>query len=378
MGWGRADAAHQKIKQEEQHHSVKRIQMLLDMPHENRDAVRILEMQKSKYGLGDRRSLSQAIQFSGVDTRNLKQLGNRCGNLDYVPFTPHPWGPDYVPTYSGGQKIVPPYSLLSATGKELRDGTVMDTDLILNGEDPAVIAAEIFTDVRDPGSIYFDPNDEAMVEAWNRANTARLGAAAVPYVSSAVVLKKKQQQEQQQQQMRLRTAPPKPVVPRVIPDQGAYRPPPMQPSAGAGVTNNNNNNKSQDILSGVAVSDEVHPSIHKRFEKFKEENGHAEIGLKKPLHVVTPEESMAAAAAAADAALKKAAIKDAKKKEWEKKHGGFSVWMTILINVSVVLCLLLLVKYLLSRKDMQIMVGKVRKKVVGAADGSGGSFVKNV
>jgi hypothetical protein len=56
-------------------------------------------MHQSKYGLGDRRTLDQAIEFSGVDTRNQVILGNRCGNLAYVPFKEHPFGASFIPPY---------------------------------------------------------------------------------------------------------------------------------------------------------------------------------------------------------------------------------------------------------------------------------------
>ena len=56
-------------------------------------------MQRSKYGLGDRRTLQQSIEFSGIDTIHGKILDNRCGNVYFVPFTQHPEGPDYIPAF---------------------------------------------------------------------------------------------------------------------------------------------------------------------------------------------------------------------------------------------------------------------------------------
>ena len=53
-----------------------------------KEAERVL---RSKYGLGDRRTLDQAIAFSGIDTRNRSLTANKCGYLEYVPFVPHPW-----------------------------------------------------------------------------------------------------------------------------------------------------------------------------------------------------------------------------------------------------------------------------------------------
>ena len=88
------------------------------------DSAKAQKVVKSRYGLGDRRTLDQYIQFSGVDTKARKILGNRCGNLEWVPFQEHPLGADFVPTYD---------------------------------------ANEDFAEVRDPGSVYFDPS---MIGMW--------------------------------------------------------------------------------------------------------------------------------------------------------------------------------------------------------------------
>lgn len=98
------------------------------------DSAQVLKLQQSKYGLGDRRTLDQLILFSGVDVKNRRFLGNKCGNLDYVPFTEHPWGAAYVPTYHP--------------------------------------ETEAFLDLRDPGSIYFDPARDAAL--WRDAPRNRL------------------------------------------------------------------------------------------------------------------------------------------------------------------------------------------------------------
>ena len=97
-----------------------------------------------KYGLGDRRSLDQLIEFSGVDTKRRMILGNRCGMLDFVPYQEHPWGAEYVPRYDE--------------------------------------ETEQFVDVRDPGSIYFDKEDQAMVDAWKQADALRNHKALEPPV----------------------------------------------------------------------------------------------------------------------------------------------------------------------------------------------------
>jgi len=58
-------------------------------------------IQKSRYGLGDRRTLDQLINFSGIDTRNKRMTGNFCGNLNWVPFEEDSRGVDYIRSYGG-------------------------------------------------------------------------------------------------------------------------------------------------------------------------------------------------------------------------------------------------------------------------------------
>ena len=72
---------------------------MLGMPGGKNDPEKALAIIRSKYGRGDRRSLEQAIKFSGIDTVNVVTTFNGCGNLDFVPFIEHPNGPDYVPKF---------------------------------------------------------------------------------------------------------------------------------------------------------------------------------------------------------------------------------------------------------------------------------------
>lgn len=81
---------------------------------------------RSKYGLGDRRTIEQAIAFSGLDTVNGVTIENKCGNnLEYVPFQEHPGGASYVPVFD-------------------------------NQENPL--------DIPDSGSVYFNADDPRHVE----------------------------------------------------------------------------------------------------------------------------------------------------------------------------------------------------------------------
>jgi len=97
---------------------IKQLLQMADRTDQSEGAAR--EVQQTKYGLGDRRSLDQAIAFSGVDLKSRKMLANRCGNIDWVPYTPHPYGPAYVQTYDH--------------------------------------ETEVFSDYRDKGSLFYDPS----------------------------------------------------------------------------------------------------------------------------------------------------------------------------------------------------------------------------
>mmetsp|Transcript_18832 Transcript_18832/g.54490 ORF Transcript_18832/g.54490 Transcript_18832/m.54490 type:complete len:721 (-) Transcript_18832:17-2179(-) len=82
--------------------SHKRLKTMIEMPGGESDPNEALRIRQSKYGMGDRRSVDQLVEFSGVDTRNAKfpvDGRNRCGNLRWVPFAPHPRGVNYVPRY---------------------------------------------------------------------------------------------------------------------------------------------------------------------------------------------------------------------------------------------------------------------------------------
>ena len=161
MSWGSQYRVSPQQKMKEVQASVRRLQLLFDMKkpspspqylalaaskHPSELAARAtaaliaengteerLQVQQGRYGLGDRRTLDQAIAFSGVDTRHSAVLGNRCGSIDFVPFQEHPWGPEYVPSY--------------------------DPD------------SEAFADVRDPGSVYFSAAQH--LAAWTSADEQR-------------------------------------------------------------------------------------------------------------------------------------------------------------------------------------------------------------
>lgn len=83
--------------------SNKRLRTMLDMPKGESDPEIVKKMKRSKFGLGDRRSLDQLIQFSGFDLRHENKSidgKNRCGNIQWVPFKEHPKGVNYIPKFN--------------------------------------------------------------------------------------------------------------------------------------------------------------------------------------------------------------------------------------------------------------------------------------
>jgi Glycosyltransferase (GlcNAc) len=72
---------------------TKRVNMLLGIGKEEyseEDLKEIEQIRASRFGLGTKRSLEQAGEFSGINLRERKMVKNKCGNLIWVPFDPHP------------------------------------------------------------------------------------------------------------------------------------------------------------------------------------------------------------------------------------------------------------------------------------------------
>jgi len=55
----------------------------------NKDAE-ITMIQKSRYGLGNKRTLRQAVEFTGINLAKKKMDVNKCGNLNWVPYEESP------------------------------------------------------------------------------------------------------------------------------------------------------------------------------------------------------------------------------------------------------------------------------------------------
>lgn len=105
-----------QIDREAEKESNKRLNALLDVPLYGGNILtqeEKLKLRQSKYGLGDRRSLDQLIEFSGIDLRHAKPSvdgKNRCGNIRWVPFIEHTEGVNYVPKFDNEENPLEGYS----------------------------------------------------------------------------------------------------------------------------------------------------------------------------------------------------------------------------------------------------------------------------
>jgi hypothetical protein len=112
---------------------------MLDIPGGEVDTQKAIQMRKSKYGLGDRRTLDQLIQFSGVDLRHKRNTidgMNRCGNLQWVPFVEHPQGPNFIPKFDDNEMPLDIYDSSSVWYDPNNiDGSKSDLTLALEAEE---------------------------------------------------------------------------------------------------------------------------------------------------------------------------------------------------------------------------------------------------
>lgn len=114
--------------------SYTRLATLLGFPEAAPSAESVAQL--TKYGLGNKRTLDQLIDFTGIDTRKREAYENRCVDLRWVPFIPDAdarfdssdsWGLDEevlpqgagVPLLSGKKAIVFP-SAAEAGGNATR------------------------------------------------------------------------------------------------------------------------------------------------------------------------------------------------------------------------------------------------------------------
>ena len=66
-----------------------RVNLLLGIGPESQNVAHQEEInliRSSRFGLGTKRSLDQAMEFTGIDLVNRKMVKNKCGNLLWTPF----------------------------------------------------------------------------------------------------------------------------------------------------------------------------------------------------------------------------------------------------------------------------------------------------
>uniref|UniRef100_A0A7S2P201 Uncharacterized protein n=1 Tax=Leptocylindrus danicus TaxID=163516 RepID=A0A7S2P201_9STRA len=94
--WGKSFSREEKI------YSEYRLSTMIDLAGGEKDKDKSMAMKRSKYGLGDRRTLDQLIDFTGFGLRERKITidgKNRCGNTRWVPFREHTKGVNYIPRF---------------------------------------------------------------------------------------------------------------------------------------------------------------------------------------------------------------------------------------------------------------------------------------
>ncbi|KAG7341489.1 glycosyltransferase GlcNAc [Nitzschia inconspicua] len=88
-----------------------RVNLLLGIGPEDPQLLAETELiRNSRYGLGTKRTLEQAIEFTGINLREMKMETNKCGNLEWVPFEEsHNYGIDELLSRSRAAESVQPY-----------------------------------------------------------------------------------------------------------------------------------------------------------------------------------------------------------------------------------------------------------------------------
>ena len=79
-----------------------------DEDYSEEERQEIEQMRASRFGLGTKRTLEHALEFSGINLRERKMEKNKCGNLEWVPYEENP-ASDY-------------YGLQETLGRGLIDG----------------------------------------------------------------------------------------------------------------------------------------------------------------------------------------------------------------------------------------------------------------
>eukprot|EP01034_Spumella_vulgaris_P023254 gene23254-29459_t len=130
--------------------SIKRVATLLAFPEGQKDLTALSLL--TSYGLGNKRTLDQLIDFTGIDTRSKQVFADRCVELQWVPFKPDAdpyttsgdvWGgaPQMlskgganVPLVSSGTVELLPASVFTETVGSIQRRRVAAVQSVDNGE----------------------------------------------------------------------------------------------------------------------------------------------------------------------------------------------------------------------------------------------------
>ena len=118
----RADIERERPKV--QTRGTKRVNMMLGIGHPSgwnaAETQEIEQIRASRYGVGTKRTLEQAGQFSGIDLAAKKMVENKCGNLKWVPY-------DESPDYGVGETLR--RSLTDGSTLDMAGGAAVDADV---------------------------------------------------------------------------------------------------------------------------------------------------------------------------------------------------------------------------------------------------------
>lgn len=97
---------------------TQRVNMILGIGSEPEDLKDEIDLaRKSRFGIGTKRTLEQAVEFTGINLRERKMDVNKCGNLIWVPFEESPdYGVGETLSRSNAGETVRPFVVSSDHG----------------------------------------------------------------------------------------------------------------------------------------------------------------------------------------------------------------------------------------------------------------------
>lgn len=109
-----------------------RVNAMLGFGPKNRNEIadEIDLMRKSRYGIGTKRTLEQAEEFTGINFKERRMETNRCGNLLWVPFEESPnYGVEEILSRGHAGEKVRPYVVTSDISHSVRQVQLAEQSL---------------------------------------------------------------------------------------------------------------------------------------------------------------------------------------------------------------------------------------------------------